>query len=149
MATRRHKGGIGKQLASIASNKMDDVNKATKMALVQTFNASVTDSPVGNPDLWQSTAPEGYTGGQFRASWKLSDGMINYDTASEGSKFVPQFSESDFKMIGTGTSYYFTNALPYAQRIEYGWSTQAPQGIVRLQAQKFNYRFKQIARAYG
>ncbi len=150
MATRRHIGGLGKQLASIASSKMNDVNKVTKMAFVQTFNAVVDEWPVGNPEeLWKSPPPKGYTGGQSRASWKLANGMINYEIASPGSKYVPRFEESDLKLMGTGTPYYFTNAISYGPALEYGHSTQLPNGSIRLQAQKFNYRFKQIARAYG
>ena len=30
-----------------------------------------------------------------------------------------------------------TNNLPYAQRLEYGWSQQAPQGFVRVNVSRF------------
>ena len=29
-------------------------------------------------------------------------------------------------------AYYITNNLPYAERLEYGWSKQAPNGMVRV-----------------
>jgi hypothetical protein len=32
---------------------------------------------------------------------------------------------------------YLTNALPYARRLEYGWSKQAPSGMVRISAMRF------------
>lgn len=31
-----------------------------------------------------------------------------------------------------------TNNLPYAERLEYGWSNQAPQGMVRVNVARFN-----------
>ncbi len=34
-------------------------------------------------------------------------------------------------------SFYITNALPYAEALEYGHSGQAPQGMVRLTAAEF------------
>jgi hypothetical protein len=160
MATRKHSGPLGKQLEKIAELKADELEYVAKTAFINTFNAVVNSSPVGNPDLWVTQdsdgnyvdyvayrgQPEGYTGGQFRASWKLSDGMINYDTAEENSTFKPVFEEDDMKLLMSGTPYYFTNSLPYAERIEYGWSTQAPEGIVRIQLQRFNLRVGQIAR---
>ena len=51
-------------------------------------------------------------------------------------------------MIGTingkaseGDAIYLVNNLPYAQRLENGWSTkQAPNGMVALSIQKFDGR---------
>ena len=50
--------------------------------------------------------------------------------------------------IGDAASYIFaasdwneftlTNNLPYAERLEYGWSNQAPQGMVRVNVARFN-----------
>lgn len=36
-----------------------------------------------------------------------------------------------------GVTGYLTNNLPYATRIEYGWSQQAPSGMVRLAVAKW------------
>jgi hypothetical protein len=36
-----------------------------------------------------------------------------------------------------GTIMYLTNNVPYAQRIEDGWSRQAPTGLVALTAMEF------------
>jgi len=42
-----------------------------------------------------------------------------------------------------GDIVYLANNLPYAQRLEDGWSQQAPEGMVKLTVQ----RFQQIADA--
>ncbi|MFW0778412.1 MAG: hypothetical protein ACN2B6_11925, partial [Rickettsiales bacterium] len=52
MATRKHSGPLGKQLEKIAELKAADAEYVAKTAFVNTFNAVVTASPVGNPDLW-------------------------------------------------------------------------------------------------
>jgi hypothetical protein len=36
-----------------------------------------------------------------------------------------------------GLVFYLTNNVPYAQRIEDGWSRQAPNGLVALTAVEF------------
>jgi hypothetical protein len=36
-----------------------------------------------------------------------------------------------------GSVYYLVNNLPYINRLEYGWSQQSPQGMVRINVQNF------------
>jgi hypothetical protein len=36
-----------------------------------------------------------------------------------------------------GEIIYLTNSLPYARRLEYGWSKQAPAGMVRITVANF------------
>ena len=44
-------------------------------------------------------------------------------------------------------SFYLTNNSPYAERIEYeGHSTQAPDGMVRINAIKFQQTLNEVAR---
>lgn len=40
------------------------------------------------------------------------------------------------------SSVYFVNNLPYAKRLEYGSSKQAPQGMVRINVAKWEQFFK-------
>ena len=44
-----------------------------------------------------------------------------------------------------GDVFYFTNNQPYALRLEYGWSDQAPNGMVRLAIAKFPFTVDKIA----
>jgi hypothetical protein len=48
----------------------------------------------------------------------------------EGAFYV---SKQEFPQFG----YYITNNLPYAERLEYGWSGQAPSGMIRLSLAEF------------
>ncbi len=40
--------------------------------------------------------------------------------------------------VAVGDLYYLTNNVPYIERLEYGWSKQAPGGMVRKNMQNFN-----------
>ncbi len=43
-----------------------------------------------------------------------------------------------------GDVFYFTNNQPYALRLEFGWSDQAPNGMVRLAVAKFPFTVAKI-----
>ena len=82
------------------------------------------------------TAGAGYVGGRFRGNWQVS-----FDVAKTGTleRIDPTGQES--KGAGAALIQGFTsdvgsiwmiNALPYAQPLEYGHSSQAPAGCVRI-----------------
>lgn len=79
-----------------------------------------------------------YSGGRFRGNWQITfdkpaTGKINRidpsgaDTLREG---IAQIGEFNCAV----KSVYFTNNLPYSVKLEFGHSTQAPNGIVRVAA---------------
>ena len=88
-------------------------------------------TPVGNPSLWQSNPPPGYVGGTARANWIPSIGSpetAEVDSSDQGR------SSAQVQAIQNripGNIYYLTNNVPYIERLEYGWSTQAPNGMMR------------------
>lgn len=79
-------------------------------------------TPVGNPELWNWPAKPGYTPGTLKKSWNLS---FNKDVA------------------------IINNDQPYAQRVEYGWSSQAPNGMLRRAAALFPKLVDLTARKYN
>ena len=107
-------------------------------------------SPVGNPDAWseefKAVATElgwigpGYIGGHFRANWQLGVGAMPMGE-------IPGVDRTGEKTQGriiaeipdqaAGKVYYIANNVPYAQRLEYGYSKQAPSGIVGLTVTMF------------
>jgi hypothetical protein len=73
--------------------------------------------------------------GRFRASWTIGVGQIDPSVAPEsapGQKVATP--EPRIPAITVGQTYYHANSLPYARRIEYGWSKKAPAGCVRVTA---------------
>ena len=105
------------------SEANDELIQGVEIAL---FSAVIMDSPVDT--------------GRFRANWQPS---INNPDAG----LLAEHDPSGQATIGKITTYvqglsggritYLTNNLPYAQRLEYGYSGQAPQGMVRRNAARF------------
>ncbi|CAB4194525.1 hypothetical protein UFOVP1254_103 [uncultured Caudovirales phage] len=97
-------------------------------------------SPVGDPATWKGKngkprkPPPGYVGGQFRGNWQLGvdmkpagwfQGKIDPTgdaTVAENIARIPNHASRH--------NYYIINAVPYAWRIEEGWSKRAPRPMV-------------------
>ncbi|MFZ1704748.1 MAG: hypothetical protein WAT79_10415 [Saprospiraceae bacterium] len=88
---------------------------ASKLA-VQVFDEAVKRSPVFS--------------GSYKASWNISkdgpDYIYNDIHNAPFSRSASRSSEyKNFKRL------YVTNGAPYGVMLEYGWSDQAPQGVLR------------------
>lgn len=93
---------------------------------IKLFSAIIKASPVDT--------------GRFRMNWMASG-------ATPASGTTDATDKSGNTATGNATSFVLkasdwreftlTNNLPYAQRLEYGWSQQAPQGMVRTNVSRF------------
>ena len=85
-------------------------------------------------------APKGYVGGRFRANWHLSINVVESVTFDE---VDPSGDETVAAMVAAmsdftaGQTAYIINNLPYAIPLEFGHSTQAPGGMVRVTVARF------------
>jgi len=73
--------------------------------------------------------------GRFRGNWQLGIGSAPGGTLERLDKTGGETSVSIAAAIpgdAAGNVYYIANNLPYAQRLENGWSQQAPSGMVAL-----------------
>jgi hypothetical protein len=125
----------------IAPDKLDSTVRKT---VIEIGNRVIQRSPVGDATLWQSPPPPGYVGGRFRANW-----MYGYNSMREviTDQIDPSGMVSLTRILGVASwpsagIHYITNSLPYAQRLEDGWSSQAPGGMVSL----VEIEFSEIAR---
>ncbi len=78
--------------------------------------------------------------GLFRGNWRVSIGSVNantYSTLDYSGKSTVALGKSVIKSKPAGSVTYMINNLPYARALEYGWSGQAPQGMVRLAVAKY------------
>jgi hypothetical protein len=100
----------------------------------------VLATPVGNPDLWKSPPPAGYVGGRLRANWNTGFGSIDRTAHGPDKSGTGTLARAQAELLArpVGRDVYITNSLPYAIPIEYGGSTQAPAGMVRVTVQAFN-----------
>lgn len=74
------------------------------------YNNIKIRTPVGDPSLWKYPAKPGYVPGTLKSSWNI---YKNQNTVK------------------------IDNNQPYAERVEFGWSTQAPYGMVRISLKEF------------
>lgn len=73
--------------------------------------------------------------GRYRASWTMSADQPKYNYVNRGGSpeaplpppKMPRLRSSD-KL----PTVFIVNAAPYAERLEYGWSGQAPYGVAIL-----------------
>ena len=74
--------------------------------------------------------------GRFRANWNCSIGSPNLSTSEStdpsGSGAISKVTSTVVSYTLNDQSVFLTNNLPYAERLENGWSKQAPNGMVRL-----------------
>lgn len=95
---------------------------------LELFNKVVMKSPVDT--------------GRFRGNWYLSVNApykqtfqrfdMNALGSSPGDNFYNEAQSNVNRWKLADNSIYITNNLPYAERLEFGYSDQAPQGMARL-----------------
>lgn len=111
----------------------DYLEKTVRRVVIEIGNRCVLRSPVGDATYWKSAPPPGYTGGRFRANWQHGLNFIPtvFTDAVDKSGNSTLAAIASAVALGNAVGvHYITNNLPYAERIENGWSRQAPQGIV-------------------
>ena len=114
-----------------AKGNMDQV---VRKVVLDLGTRLVLRSPVGDATYWLHPAPKGYVGGQFRANWQYGETVMPRGTLNtvdtRGSKTIAAIG-ARLKPGAAGKVHWLVNNLPYAQRIENGWSKrQAPSGVV-------------------
>lgn len=100
--------------------------KVMRQVSIKLFSAIIKASPVDT--------------GRFRMNWMASGGAPASGTtdAVDKSGNIAIGNATSFVLKATDWhEFTLTNNLPYAQRLEYGWSQQAPQGFVRVNVSRF------------
>lgn len=78
--------------------------------------------------------------GRFRANWATSFGAPSYRVTSDTDKsgqIAIRRGELTISRAYGDYPIYITNSLPYSLRLEYGYSKQAPAGMVRITVAEF------------
>jgi len=147
-------------LSKLVANELPvAVAEVTRAISLAALRGVILKTPVGNPDLWKSKPPKGYVGGQFRGAWQLSvgspgagiTGQKSPGRRGDSAAAEKAVSEADAR-LRTLEPYgvvYIVNGLPYAQRLEDGWSTQAPGGMVALTVAELNNTIVEYKATFG
>ncbi|MFM9829732.1 MAG: hypothetical protein ACKVOB_13485 [Sphingomonas sp.] len=119
------------QLAQFAEKVGEDADQVVGGVVIELARVIDERSPVGDAKFWKSSPPKGYVGGHFRANWQLAIGSIPKGEVV-GINFGAALAENVARIPteAAGPTYYLANNVPYAQRLEDGWSRQAPVGLV-------------------
>lgn len=145
-------GTFALDLAKFADKVKGRADDVVGDVVVQIAQAVDRRSPVGDATYWKSPAPKGYVGGRFRGNWQLG---VDIRPAGETGRIDPTGADTQGEILAripteaAGPVYYLLNNVDYAQRIEEGWSRQAPQGLVGLTAIEFPQMVDQAVAANG
>lgn len=123
------------QLQEFAGKVKARADTVVRSTVFETYRRLDFRSPVGDATYWKNPPPKGYVGGRFRGNWQYGDSAI---PAGETGRVDPGGAATQGAIIAeipteaAGKIHYLANNVPYAQRIEDGWSRQAPTGLVGL-----------------
>ena len=86
--------------------------------------------------------------GRFRANWFPSIGAmnptVNWGAVDPTGINAMQRIAVVVGQFNVGDNIHLTNNLPYARRLEYGYSAQAPMGMVRITTAEFQSVIDQV-----
>ncbi len=138
---------FAKQMKAFAEKTKRRQSEVVELSLRELFRTVTFRTPIGDPTLWASAAPADYVPGTLINSWNTSLGPGSPIVRSPDSFAKDTFTQIDqIVKFSSGRVTYFQNPTPYARRIEYGWSSQAPQGMVRLSVRNFRTIVKRAIR---
>ncbi|PSL23474.1 hypothetical protein [Dyadobacter jiangsuensis] len=122
---------VDEQIKAAYKKKVEgSLEKAVRIYALQAYTNIVISTPVGNPDLWKSDPPPGYVGGRARANWNIDINTVDLSvTESTDAPDTVQAINVTAKYKVKDTI-YISNNLPYIQRLNEGWSSQAPENFV-------------------
>lgn len=133
-----------------AIRKLDsDTEKVIRATSIQLFSAIIKSTPVGDPTYWQQDAPLGYVAGTLRGNWQASINaplMTEVKDRDKAGNATVSKAANAIRNYNAKSTIYFTNNLPYAEKVEDGWSRQRPQGMMKTNIKAFSGIFDKIAR---
>lgn len=103
-------------VATLAARAGLRVETVARKIVFELFKAVVLRSPVDT--------------GRFRANWNVGVGAPDYTTTDVKNPSATPFDAA--LNVKLGGLVCLSNGLPYARRLENGYSQQAPQGMIRL-----------------
>lgn len=127
--------------AEKTKRKKDEINREVVVNLSTTV---INRTPIGDISIWETPPTEKrmetYRPGTLVNSWYSEIGSVSEgnEPRSPSTSGVTSFAQLSFMADeAVGEVFYFTNPAPYARRVEFGWSSQAPAGMVRVTVAEF------------
>lgn len=117
-------------LRRFAKKAGDNAEKVVKSVALDVTYSVIDMSPVDT--------------GRFKNNWNLSASSIDRSTNNTGDS--KGRATSAILSYNIGETIYISNSLPYAQRLEDGYSQQAPIGMVKVTLTKYQSFIKDAVR---
>lgn len=120
-----------RQIEAFAKKANISIDRAIRGTSIKLFSAIILASPVDT--------------GRFRANWQASN---ERPASGEVNGFADPVNKVSTYINGAPFANEFTlaNNLPYAYKLEFGYSNQAPQGMVRINVARFQRILDEQAR---
>lgn len=120
-----------RQIEAFAKKANISIDRAIRGTSIKLFSAIILASPVDT--------------GRFRANWQASN---DRPASGEVNGFADPVNKVATYINGAPFANEFTlaNNLPYAYKLEFGYSNQAPQGMVRINVARFQRILDEQAR---
>lgn len=125
-------------LKEFAEKSHREALEVVQVTSIDLFTRIVKATPVGKPELWKPVGkvkpPKNYKPGRLRGNWQASLGSPEkgklevYD--KNGGPTIANIA--GVVQTSSGQDIYLANNQPYAGKIEFGHSTQRPEGMVRV-----------------
>lgn len=116
-----------------------NIERAARQAVVLAAQGLIARTPVDT--------------GQARGNWVFGAGAINYEVVetrrdASGGATLGAISAAVMTVRIASVPYlYVSNSLPYIQRLEDGWSQQAPAGMVKATLAELPRQIEAFARS--
>lgn len=121
------------QIKRIIDNREGVTREIFAASAIQVAEKVITRTPVDT--------------GRARGNWNAS--IDRYDESTSDSRTAQQ-AQADTRQrasqLQLGDTFTLVNGLPYIRRLEYGYSKQAPRGIVRITVDEFNAALREVIR---
>ncbi len=130
--------GFEAQLRMFEAKTLDKMERAVRKIALDAYSEVIRMSPVDT--------------GRFRGNWQTAVGSAPYGTieaTDPSGNMVIAKVQGAVGGMQVGDVIFMVNNLPYAERLESGWSGQAPSGMVRLTVQRWVPIVEQVIRQIG
>lgn len=107
------------------------LEQTVRAATLEVFGSVIRKSPVDT--------------GRFKGNWQIDQRGFDYEKFDPSGEKTLALITTKVSQSEVGGIVSLINSLPYAERLEFGYSGQAPQGMVRLTAMEFEAAAKTAA----
>lgn len=126
--------GFAENLSKLCERAGDKAELVVRRAALELQSGMIEKSPVDT--------------GRFKGNFQCGVGAMNTstsDAADKSGQGAVGRTAAVLEGWKPGQTIWLTNSLPYARRLENGWSQQAPAGMVRLTVQAYSEAVRKAA----